>query len=362
MLVSPSSAPLLASSRIGVLLIGLVALAGCTDLAVGLGLRTRLDKVPISSASASLVSDRDHTTVSALGPGQSAELVVVALDPKGERFVTAGAGGGKVLLDSYVIEASLVTIDKNGKVALPADPSLSEGKEGHLRVTLVGHPDVATQLDIPVRYDIAYLANFSGADGLSGVDGFPGLDGSAGADAPLPMVDPVTGQTGTQGSGGRGSDGGNGGDGSNGQDGSPGAAVHIWVRLAAAAGDASAASPLLQVKVSAGARQNLFLIDPHGGSLKVSANGGQGGRGGAGGRGGRGGSGGNGFPPGFSGLDGRPGADSRPGNAGAAGAITVSVDPAAQPYLSSLSFSNHGGDGRPGPAPKILIEPVPALW
>ena len=361
MLVSPSSASLLASSRIGILLIGLVALAGCTDLAVGLGMRMRLDKVPISSVSAALVSDRGHAAVTALGPGQSAELVIVALDPKGERFVTAGAGGGKVLLDSYVIEASLVTVDKNGKVALPADPSLSEGKEGHLHIALVGHPEVATELDVPVRYDIAYQANFSGADGLPGVDGFPGLDGSAGTDAPLPMVDPMTGQVGTQGSGGRGSDGGNGGDGSNGQDGSPGAAVQIWMRLAAASGDAGA-NPLLQVKVSAGGRQNLFLIDPRGGSLEVSANGGQGGRAGAGGRGGRGGSGGNGFPPGFSGLDGRPGADGHTGGPGAAGTISVSVDPAAQAYVSSLSFSNHGGDGRPGQAPKISIEPVPALW
>jgi hypothetical protein len=127
-------------------MMGLPALSGCTELAVRLGLRTRLENVPVSSVSAALVSGRDHTTVNALGPGQS---------------------------------AALVTVNKGGRVSLPADPSLSEGKEGRVRVTLVGHPDVTTELDIPVRYDIAYQANFSGADGMNGMDGFAGLDGRA---------------------------------------------------------------------------------------------------------------------------------------------------------------------------------------
>jgi hypothetical protein len=353
---------LFATGRVAILVTGLVALSGCTELAVRLGLRTRLDNVPVSSVSAALVSEHDHTPVNALGPGQSAALVIVAIDPKGEKFVTSGAGGGKVLLDSYVIGASIVTVNGHGRVSLPVDPSLSEGKEGRLRITLVGHPDVTTELDIPVRYDIAYQANFSGADGMNGIDGFAGLDGSAGMDAPPPMVDPATGLPGTQGPGGRGSDGSRGEDGSNGQDGSPGLDVHIWMRLAGAAGDASAAKPLLQVKVSGGARQSLFLIDPQGGSLRVSADGGRGGRGGAGGRGGRGGSGGDGFPAGPSGLDGLTGADGRPGSPGAGGTITVSVDPAAQPYLSTISWSNRNGDGLAGPAPNIVIEPVPTLW
>jgi hypothetical protein len=361
-IVFVSSPSLFATARVAILVTGLVALSGCSELAVRLGLRTRLENVPVSSVSAALVSGRDHTTVNALGPGQSAALVIVAIDPKGEKFVTAGAGGGKVLFDSYLIDASVVTLNKGGRVSLPADPSLSEGKEGRVRIALVGHPGVTTELDIPVRYDIAYQANFSGADGMNGIDGFAGLDGSAGMDAPPPMVDPATGLPGTQGPGGRGSDGSRGEDGSNGQDGSPGLDVHIWMRLAGVAGDASAAKPLLQVKVSGGARQSLFLIDPRGGSLRVSADGGQGGRGGAGGRGGRGGSGGNGFPAGLSGLDGLPGADGRAGSSGAGGTITVSVDPAAQPYLSTLSWSNRSGDGLAGTAPNIVIEPVPALW
>lgn len=49
-----------------------------------------------------------------------------------------------------------------------------------------------------MRYDMAYQANFSGANGMNGMDGLAGLDGNAGMDAPLPMVDPATGLPGTQ--------------------------------------------------------------------------------------------------------------------------------------------------------------------
>jgi hypothetical protein len=118
---------------------------------------------------------------------------------------------------------------------------------------------------------------------------------------------------------------------------------------------------LLQIKVTAGARTSFYIVDPNGGSLKILANGGAGGRGGTGGAAGRGGSGGNGFPPGFSGTDGLAGSDGRAGNDGAAGTITLSVDPAAQPFLKTINWSNVGGRGA-GPAPTISVEPVPPLW
>lgn len=346
------------SVRAGISIVAtmVVAAAGCSDLAVRFGLRMRLDAVAVSSVSATLVTGREHSTVSALGPGQSARLVIVATDSAGKRYVTSGPGGGRVLIDSYLIEATVVQVDKRGRVSLSADPVVSEGKVGHLHITPVGHPDVATELEVPIRYDIAYQVVFSGADGASGSDGLKGLDGSGGMDAPMPMVDPTTGLPGTRGPGGPGSDGGNGGDGSNGQDGWPGGDVHVWLRLA------DGGRTLLQVKVQSGARQSLFIIDPNGGSLQVRADGGQGGRGGSGGRGGRGGSGGDGFPPGMSGLDGHPGSDGRAGFPGAAGKITVSVDSGAQPYLNCLKLSNRSGDGTPGPAPTIAVEPVGKLW
>ena len=181
-------------SRSAVVLVAVsVAVSGCTDLAVRLGLRTRLAGVPVSAVSVALVTRRDHSAVSALGPGQSAQLVIVATNADGQKFVTVGAGGGKVLFDSYVIDASVVNVSKRGRVSLPADPLLSEGRTGHLRITLVGHPGVAAELHIPVRYDIAYQLDFPGADGAPGMDGMAGLDGMSGMDALPAPVDPATG-------------------------------------------------------------------------------------------------------------------------------------------------------------------------
>jgi hypothetical protein len=314
----------------------------------------RLDRLPVSAVSASLVAKPDHTAVSALGPGQSAQLVIVATTSDGKKFVTVGAGGGRVLFDSYLIEVSVVQVDAKGGVSLSADPTVSEGRTGHLRITPIGHPEVVTELDIPVRYDIAYRADFSGADGAEGADGMDGEDGTPGMDGTT-TTDPVTGAT-SEGPGGAGSNAGNGGDGSNGEDGAPGGNVHVWLRLI------DAGRPLLQVKAVSGSRQSLFLVDPRGGSLRVLANGGRGGGGGSGGRAGRGGAGGNGSPPGMSGADGRRGFDGRPGRGGRAGTISVLVDPSAQAYLSCLSYSNLSGDGVAGLAPLIHVEPVSKLW
>jgi hypothetical protein len=335
----------------------LLSASGCSELAVRLGLRVRLDDKPVTAVSASL-NDRRGSAVSALGPGQSAQLVVVATTQDGKQYATVGAGKGKVAFDNYTIAAAVVQVTKRGEVSLSPDPRVSDGKVAHLRIAPVAHADVVAELDIPVRYDIPFVANYSGVHGAKGLDGLDGFDGSSGTDGAMGSVDPTTGFLGPQGPGGRGSDGANGGDGSNGHDGSPGLPVHIWVRLAAA----SASKPLLQVRVAAGSRESLYLVDPGGGSLKVLDDGGAGGRGGSGGRGGRGGSGGQGFPPGTSGLDGRSGWDGRPGNGGAGGTIAVSIDPAAQPYLACITWSNRSGDGAPGPAPAITVEPVAALW
>jgi hypothetical protein len=331
-------------------------LAGCSSLAVWLGLRVRLDKLPVTSIAASMVSKRGGPAVSALGPGQSARLVLVATTQDGKQFATVGAGNGKVAFDNYTIESTIVAVSKRGVVSLSSDPRVSEGKVAHLHIITTAHPEVVTDLDISVRYDIPFVANFSGSDGWNGSDGTAGLDGTSGSDGTPASVDPTTGALGTQGPGGNGTDGGNGGDGSDGQDGSPAAPVHAWVRLEAGV------KQLLQIKVSSGSRESLYIVDPSGGSLKIMANGGAGGRGGSGGRGGRGGSGGSGFPSGFSGTDGRAGWNGHAGRGGAGGTITLSVDPAAQPFMSSITWSNHGGDGGSGPAPIITVEPVTPLW
>ncbi len=332
------------------------SLAGCSGLAERLGLRVSLEKLPVTAVSVSLIDRHDGQHVSALAPGQSASLVITAATQDGKEFSTVGAGEGRVAFDNYRIEATVVTVSKRGTVSLSSDPRVSDGKTAQIHLVPVAHPDLAADLYVPARYDIPFVANFSGGDGANGMDGMNGFDGTAGMDGSPGVVDPATGVEGNPGPGGAGTPGQNGYDGSDGQDGSPGGQVSIWIRVA------SVDKPLLQIKVSSGTRQLLYLVDPNGGSLKVLANGGAGGRGGKGGRGGHGGRGGSGFPPGTDGPDGFPGQDGRSGNDGAAGTLTITVDPAAQPFLKCLSWSNRSGGGRPGAAPEISVEPVAPLW
>ena len=336
--------------------LALGCVAGCSGLAERLGLRVNLDKVPVTAVSASLIDRHDGRHVTALAPGQSASLVITATTQDGKEFSTVGAGGGKVALDNYRIEASVVTVSKHGVVSLSSDPRVSEARTAQLHIVPMAHPDVAADLFVPARYDIPFVANFSGGDGANGLDGLNGSDGSAGMDGSPGMLDPTTGLVGNPGPGGAGTNGQNGFDGSDGQDGSPGSPVNIWIRVE------PADRPLLQIKVASANRQLFYLVDPNGGSLKVLANGGAGGRGGQGGRGGHGGRGGSGFPPGIDGQDGLPGRDGHSGSDGAGGTLTIAVDPAAEPFLKCLSWSNRTGGGRPGASPRISVEPVAPLW
>ncbi len=207
-----------------------LTLAGCSSVAVWLGFRVRLDKLPVTAVSASMVTKKG-AAVSALGPGQSARLVLVATTQDGKQFATVGAGNGKVAFDDYTMNATIVAVSKRGALSLSADPRVSEGKVAHLHISVTTHPEVVTDLDIPVRYDIPFVANYPGADGSSGLDGLAGSDGLAGTDGTPASVDPTTGALGNPGQGGDGTPGGNGGDGGNGQDGSPPAPLHVWVRL-----------------------------------------------------------------------------------------------------------------------------------
>ena len=327
---------------LSLVLLALSPLAGCSSIEVALGLRMRLDKVPVTAVSATLSPDPG------LGPGKSGRLIITATTTDGKPLVTVGAGHGDVLFDSFTLAATTVTVNKKGVVSLPADPRISEGAAPHVLIAVVGHPDVTTDLTIPVRYDVAFVANFAGKPGFKGIDGLNGLSGSSGTDGSNDPSNPSAG--------GPGGDGTNGEDGRDGDPGQPGEAVHVWLTLKG--GD----HPLLQARAASKTHTQLFLIDPNGGSLTVNASGGAGGAGGSGGRGGSGGSGGNGFPSGFSGQSGRDGMDGHAGADGAAGTILVSVDSQAQPYLNKLQLVNQGGGGVPGPKPEIRVEVVAPLW
>jgi hypothetical protein len=278
-----------------------------------------------------------------IAPGQKSSLVVTVTQPDGKVLQTEGAGHGKVMWRDLTVAATVVTVNQKGVVTLPHDPRKSEGKLPHITVTVPSHPDVHAELDIPLRYDYAFVSNFSGTSGSSG---FPGIDGTDGASGMPGSLDPNNPSP-----GGDGSDGGNGTDGG---DGGPGGdAPPVQIQLALRAGS----HPLLQVGVFAASHQRYYLVDPQGGSLTVKADGGPGGSGGKGGRAGRGGSGGSGSPNGSSGRDGMSGHDGMDGSPGRGGSITVTYDPQAKPYLTVIHLSNRGG-----PTPVFEEQPVAPLW
>ena len=313
-------------------------LSGCTSIRVHLGTRVRLDKLPVRSIAATL----PHGP--AIAPGEKSPLVVTLAQPGGKILITEGAGKGKVLWSDLSIAATIVTINKKGIVSLVHDPRVSDGKIGHLTVTVPTHPDLRAELDIPLRYDYKFTANFPGASGDSGLNGSDGSDGISGTPGSSDPNNPAPGGNGTDGS-----------DGSNGQDGGPGGdAPPVLVQVTVRPGT----HPLLQIGVTAtGHKQRFYLVDPQGGSLAVSADGGSGGSGGKGGHGGRGGAGGSGSPDGQAGRDGSDGRDGFSGSDGRGGLITVLYDPQAQPFLSALPLSS-----RNGPKPVFHEQSIPPLW
>ncbi|MFZ0735053.1 MAG: hypothetical protein WAM79_22240 [Candidatus Sulfotelmatobacter sp.] len=278
-----------------------------------------------------------------IAPGQKSPLVLTFSEPNGKILTTEGAGQGKVMWSDLKLSATVVAVNNKGVVSLPHDPRVSDGKIPHVTVTVPSHPDLRADLDIPIRYDEKYVANFSGSRGSDGMSGSDGSDGTSGIAGSMDPNNPSAG-----------GDGGNGGDGSNGQDGSNGGdAPPVQVRMTVRAD----AHPLLQVSVSADGHQKFYLIDPQGGSLTVKANGGEGGSGGRGGRGGSGGSGGIGSPNGSDGRSGSDGRNGGDGSHGRGGLVTVTYDPQAKAYLNTLHLSSQYG-----PAPVFREETVAALW
>lgn len=310
---------------------------GCSAMKVKLGMRVDLTKTPVSSIDAALPKGP------AIAPGQKSPLVVEVTQPDGKVLRTEGQGSGKVMWKDLQVTGSVVAVNQKGMVSLAKDPRVSDGKVGHVTVTVPSHPDMHAELDISFRYDIAYTANFSGSRGSGGFNGSDGLNGSPGS---MGSIDPNNPSPG--------GDGGNGTDGSDGHDGGPGGdAPPVDVRVTLQTGT----RPLLQVSVSAAGHRKLYLVDPQGGSLTVKADGGPGGSAGKGGRGGRGGSGGVGTPNGRDGSNGLDGHDGRDGPPGRGGSITVTFDPQVEPYLGALHFSSHNG-----PATRFREERVASLW
>ena len=165
-----------------------------------------LDKTPVTSIQKPTLPK---------GPGNRAgaplPLVVTVAEPDGKILQTEGAGQGKVMWKDLKVTATVATVNQKGIVSLSKDPRISDGKVPHITVTVPSHPDLRADLDIPVRYDEKYTANFSGSDGSSGMNGTDGTDGTSGSSGSMDPNNPSPG-----------GDGGNGTDGSNGSDGGDG--------------------------------------------------------------------------------------------------------------------------------------------
>ena len=318
-------------------LTGALAACGCTSIKVGLGARVPLEKAMVTSMTAKLAAG------TGIAPGQKAALLVAFTQPDGKVLLTESKGGGKVMWKDLNVVATVVDVNEKGVLSLREDPRFSEGKIGHVIITAPSHPDLRTELDIPIRYDAAYVANFSGRNGWDGSSGLDGTNGTSGSTGSMDPNNPSPG-----------GDGGNGSDGSNGKDGDAGGnAPNVLVRVGVRPGD----HPILEVSVTAAGEDKFFLVDPQGGSLTVKADGGRGGSGGRGGRGGKGGSGGMGTPSGRNGLDGHDGRNGFAGSNGRGGSIRVAYDPQAKPYLDVIHLSNWNG-----PPPTFLEEAVAQLW
>jgi hypothetical protein len=315
----------------------LCAQFGCARMQVKMGWKVFLAQTPIQTIAVNLPNGPG------IAPGEKSPLVVVVTEPDGKILQSEGKGAGKVMWKDLNVSATVVTVNSKGVLTLPKDPRVSDGKIAHVTVTVPSHPEQKAELDIPIRYNRAYTANFSGSRGMDGMNGTDGLDGSSGSPGSIDPNNPSAGGDGTDGT-----DGGNGSDGGAGGDGPP-----VQVRVALRSG----AHPLLQVSVSAQGKQKFYLIDPQGGSLTVRSDGGAGGSGGRGGRGGRGGSGGIGSPNGNSGRDGLDGHSGMDGSAGQGGSITVTYDPQAKPFLNVIHLSSWNG-----PKPTLKEETVTALW
>jgi hypothetical protein len=137
--------------------LAVVALSGCGSVGVLLGLRTRLDKIPITSLSASLSPDPG------IAPGKSERLIIIATAADGTQYVTTGAGHGKVLFDSFTFDALIAKVSKSGMVKLPTDPRLSDTQIPHVKITAIGHPDIVAELEFPCATTLLSPAIFQAA-------------------------------------------------------------------------------------------------------------------------------------------------------------------------------------------------------
>src|ERR1700690_3786568 len=235
-------------------------LCGCASVQVHLGVKVDLSKIPVTSI------EVQQAKAPGIGPGQKSSMIVTITQPSGKTLQTEGAGHGKVMWRDLTVTPTVIAVNKKAVISLRHDPRPTEGKLPHVAVTVPSHSDLHADLDIPLRYDFAFVSNFSGSAGASGTKGTDRQDGTSGSPGSIDPNNPSSG-----------GDGGNGTDGSNGQDGDRGGdAPPVQIQMTVARGS----HLLLQFGVFTAGHKRYYLVDPSGGSLSVLADGGSGGSGG----------------------------------------------------------------------------------
>lgn len=246
-------------------------------------------------------------------PGVPATFDVVATLSDGALASTAN----KVTWRSYDLSSSAGTVDSKGEIVLPASAKATWGQPVSLTATAPDFQGLITTGEVHPAYDCSFQGNFRGAAGPTGNYGAQGDAGDKSA------------------KGQRGGTGGNGGRGLRGPD------LEVWVALTE---EPLQGKQVLKVKVHdrSSNTNRFFAVGPAGGSLVIDASGGAGGTGGPGGSGGSGGNG----PANGPGGDGGDGGDGGAGgDGGDGGSITLTVSPAAEPFLDRITLVNRGGPG-----------------
>src|SRR5262249_19012089 len=128
--------------------------AGCAQV--------HLAKTPIATVRASLPNGPG------IAPGENSPLVLTFAQPNSTVLLTRRKGRATVHWQDSSIHDTVAGVGGKGVQRGPADPRNSEGKVAHVAVAVPGHPGVETDLDIPIRSNYAFTANFYGVNGAPG--------------------------------------------------------------------------------------------------------------------------------------------------------------------------------------------------
>jgi hypothetical protein len=322
---------------IWIVIVMLVAGSFVAKAQLGTGILNLKDKL-LGGKDSSGAKGKDFTSISIrqkeipnMALGQEIEIGIIANTAKGKELKTPGflePGTFKTVeWEQFTIQVEGGTF-ANGKVTVSSNPSDVKNHEVKIRASTIKNPEIKSELVLKLDYKAAQVADFSGAPGKTGQMGQSGVRGNNGSGSSNCSAGTNGGQ------------GGNGGNGGTGQD------IEAFVKMKF---DDVLKKEMLQllVKSKTTGKEQLYIVNPDGGKITVSADGGIGGSGGQGGYGGPGGS--DTYKKvGANGGDGGNGGQG--GIGGNGGMITAYIDPSAEKLVGTVViFSNEGGAaGRAG--------------